>query len=177
MFAVWVTDPAAFSATTVGTTGTLENSQLFLFDAAGFGVYANDNDPGGGTLSSTLPAGHAFGPPTPGLYFLAISGSSNWDPVSAAGIIFPTSPRSGVFGPSGPGGGAPISGWSGFGSFGSYTITLTGAAAAGAAAPIPEPSTIVLMSAFIPIGGLYGWYHRKRSAQQRPHAHQSRCTA
>jgi hypothetical protein len=58
---------------TVGATGTqLQNSQLFLFNAAGLGAYGRDDDPG--TFRTTLPAGSALGPQTAGDYFLVISG-------------------------------------------------------------------------------------------------------
>src|SRR5262249_38282486 len=35
MFQIFISDPSKFSATTVGTPGTLTDSQLFLFDANG----------------------------------------------------------------------------------------------------------------------------------------------
>src|SRR5256885_13260913 len=46
MYRIHISIPSAFSATTVGTVGAvgtqLQNSQLFLFNAAGFGVYGRD---------------------------------------------------------------------------------------------------------------------------------------
>lgn len=144
MFQIFIDDPAGFSATTVGTPGTLVDTQLFLFNSTGFGVYANDDDPGGGTFGSTLPAGDPHSPTTPGLYYLAIS-SFDLDPVSVGGLIFPNSPPTGVFGPTGPGGGDPISGWVGFGfGNGTYTISLTGARFASFAS-VPEPGTLPLL--------------------------------
>lgn len=60
MFAIFITDPSTFSATTVGTPGSLFDTQLFLFDSLGFGVYANDDTPSV-SLRSTLPAGLLIG--------------------------------------------------------------------------------------------------------------------
>ncbi len=141
MYRIHIPVPGSFSATTVGTGGTLSDTQLFLFDAAGVGVYANDDVPG--SPRSRLPAGHPLGPQVAADYFLAISGSGR-NPVSAGGLIFPTSPKTGVLGPAGPGGGMPISGWTGFHPRrGTYTITLT--AAEFASAPVPEPATLLLL--------------------------------
>ena len=72
-----------FSATTVGTTTT--DTQLFLFDGAGRGVYANDNS--ADTRQSTLPAGDPLTPAAPGEYLLAVSPYDR-DPESDAGAIF-----------------------------------------------------------------------------------------
>lgn len=114
-----------FSASTLGTPGSFDDVQLFLFDAAGMGVYANDDN--FETFRAALPAGDALTPATGGVYYLAISSYNN-DPASSAGLIFPSTPFTGLFGPTGPGGGAAISGWGGvtFAS-GTYTIALTGA--------------------------------------------------
>ncbi len=146
MYRIHIPVPGAFSATTFGTGGTLVDTQLFLFDAAGFGVYANDDVPG--SPRSRLPAGHPLGPPGAADYFLAISGSGR-NPVSAGGLIFPTSPKTGVLGPAGLGGGMPISGWTGFHPRrGTYTINLTGAEFASAAVPapaVPAPATLLLL--------------------------------
>lgn len=123
MYKLCLTGGGTFSATTVGT-GTLGDTQLFLFNAGGFGVEAND-DAGSFTILSTLPAG-GLSPAAPGAYYLAVS-RFNRDPVSAGGLIFPNTPFTGVKGPTGPGGGSPISGWSGTSGTGAYTVALTGA--------------------------------------------------
>ena len=106
------------SATTVGTPGTLSDTQLFLFNGSGLGVRANDDSVG---LRSTLPS-EVLGW---GVYYLAVS-TFDSDPVSVGGLIFPSTPFTGVFGPTGPGGGSPISGWQGLVGTGTYTISLTG---------------------------------------------------
>ena len=67
---------------TVGLTAL--DTQLFLFDADGYGVYANDDWV---TRGSNLPANHRFSPRTGGEYFLAIS-QYNRDPQSSQGEIF-----------------------------------------------------------------------------------------
>jgi Ca2+-binding RTX toxin-like protein len=121
MYLIFVSNPGTFSATTVGTPGTLTDTQLFLFDSSGHGVIANDDCPGDG-LRSCLPGG----PGVTGLYYLAIS-SFDRDPVSAFGQIFPDSPFTGIFGPSGPGGCCSISGWNSSGGTGTYQINITGA--------------------------------------------------
>ena len=123
VYRICLTGGQTFSATTVG--GATIDTQLFLFDSAGLGVYAND-DTQDGVLQSTLPSG-GLSPSEPGVYYLAIS-TWNYDPVSSEGLIFPDEPITAVVGPTGPGGGVPISGWQGDpGDPGPYTITLTGA--------------------------------------------------
>jgi hypothetical protein len=128
MYKVCLTGGADFSASTVGTTGF--DTQLFLFDERGMGVYANDDDLGGAIMQSRLPAGHALGPKTPGVYYLAISAFDR-DPQSSPdprlGYIF--LPSLGVVGPIDRGGGAPITGWAhrlGDKPGGAYAISLTG---------------------------------------------------
>ncbi len=112
-----------------------------MFDADGGGVYANDD--------FTFTNRRSFLPPaarsprgSPGSTSLAISGWDR-DPVSAAGLIFPSDPPVGVFGPAGPGGGRPLSGYAGTGGTGTYTILLTGAEYA----VVPEPGSLGLCGA------------------------------
>jgi hypothetical protein len=157
MYRIHLSVPSAFSATTVGTVGNpglqLQNSQLFLFNEDGFGVYGRDDNPG--TPRTTLPAGSPLGPLLPGDYFLAISGFDR-DPMSAGGEIFPDTPNNIVHGPTGPGGTQPVSGWTGLAaalaSRGNYRIDLTGAEFVGpAVTPVVEPATLILMGL-----GLFG---------------------
>lgn len=137
LFQIFISNPLAFSATTVGSA--VFDTQLFLFDAAGLGVFANDDS--FATWQSTLPAGDPNGPIAAGLYFLGIS-AFDLDPVSAGGLIFPSFPFGTVFGPTGPGGALPLSGYqsSGFNT-GAYIINLTGAAPV----TVPEPATLLLL--------------------------------
>jgi len=166
LFLIFIPNPALFSATTVGTPGTIANTQLFLFDQAGFGRVANDNA-APGVLRSTLPLGHPLIVSlSPGLYLLGISAFDR-DPVSAAGLIFNPLLTTDVVGPNGPGGGAPVIGYTGIGGQGgTYTIQLTGAQFAIQQSPsaVPEPTAITLFG----LGALgllgYGWRRRKRAA-------------
>ena len=123
MYRICITGGKSFSATTVH--GAMLDTQLFMFDRHGKGVYANDDSRG--TLQSTLPAGHRLTPQAGGKYFLAISSFDN-DAVSAGGLIFPSFPFSAVVGPTGPGGNQPVADWTDEGSSSDpYTIRLTGA--------------------------------------------------
>ena len=123
MYRVCVSGGGSFSATTVG--GTALDTQLFLFDSDGRGVYANDDvQPAVG--QSRLPDQHPLTPRTEGEYLLA-AGPYNLDPRSPAGAIFPGEP--GVVGPTGDGGDEPIALWGGRApesNTGAYSILLTG---------------------------------------------------
>ena len=130
MFAISFSQAGTFSATTVGKPGTLVDTQLFLFRFPGLGVVANDDSKG--TLRSTVQGI----PVTPGLYFLGVSGF-DLDPASPGGLIFPSFPFTGEFGPTGPGGGSAITAWQGFGGTGTYSIELD-------LRPVPEPTTLLL---------------------------------
>lgn len=120
--------------------------KLYLFDAAGNGVYSNDDL--FGSTQSVLTSG-GLSPLAAGIYFLGISGSG-LSPVSANGEIFPSSLFDQVVGPTGPGGSAPLAGFQGSSTAsGRYQISLTGAqtiAAANPAASVPEPAmTLALL--------------------------------
>lgn len=144
MYCIKIT--GAFSATTVG--GATWDTQLFLFDSAGMGIFANDDS--ASTFQSTI-----SGAPAPGTYFLAIS-PFDYDPVSAGGLIFPSSPFSGLYGPTGPGGASPHTGWTGGGgpASASYSIFLTGVEFCDSAHVIPEPATMVLLAPGLAVIGL-----------------------
>jgi hypothetical protein len=124
MYRLCLDGSGSFSASAVG--GTAVDTQLFLFDSAGRGLYANDDDRDG-VLQSRLPAGHALTPLAQGEYLLAV-GVYNIDPFSAGGPIFPLDGGPGVFGPSEAGGADPVIGWGGRpgGSGGAYALSLTG---------------------------------------------------
>jgi hypothetical protein len=129
MYRVCLTDGASFSATTVGAT-TLD-TQLFLLDGNGLGVYSND-DAAIGVRGSRLPSDHRFSPAGPGVYFLALSSFNN-DPQSDAGEIFPDLFSTSLYpdmvvNAAGVGADEPIVGWSGptRGPPGLYRINVTG---------------------------------------------------
>ena len=121
-------DGDSFSASTVGAT-TLD-TQMFLLNSQGYGIYANDD--AGGSRGSLLPAHHRFSPSVGGEYYLAIS-SYNRDPQSSQGEIFQDNfsrmfyPDA-VLDPNGFGAAQPIDGWAGRapGGPGAYRVTLTG---------------------------------------------------
>jgi hypothetical protein len=133
LYRICLANGASFSASTVG--GTLPASldtQLFLFDSEGYGVYANDD--WGTSHGSMLPAQHTYSPSTGGEYFLGIS-QYNRDPQSSQGEIFLDTVNWSMF----PDGVEPANGfgaaetlvrWDGRpqGQFGTYRITLTGTA-------------------------------------------------
>jgi hypothetical protein len=141
LYKIYITDPAHFMATTVD--GASFDTLLFLFSATGHGIYANDDS--ASTLQSTLPAGHLLGPTSTGLHYLGIS-RFGIEPVSADGLIFPTSPFSTVHGPTGPGGALPLTGWAGSSFGGSYTIFLRGVAGSDYTTNVPDGGSTALMS-------------------------------
>ena len=89
LYRVCLEGGGGFSATTVG--GSELDTQLFLFDANGLGVYANDDSQA--TRQSTLPALDPRTPAAPGVYLLAVTPYDR-DPRSPAGAIFPARRRS-----------------------------------------------------------------------------------
>ncbi|HIK16144.1 MAG TPA: DVUA0089 family protein [Leptolyngbyaceae cyanobacterium M33_DOE_097] len=128
VFQITLSGNQTFSATTVG--GTAFDTQLFLFDSSGRGIYADDQS--GGANQATLPSNNPLTPTTAGTYYLAISAWDN-DPQSVAGRIFGAGDF--LVGATGEGASAPLNSWnnSGLGSNGNYTITLTGTGATATA--------------------------------------------
>lgn len=148
MYKIYINGGGDFSAETIGGVGF--DSELFLFDSSGKGVYAND-DTTGFLTPSLLPAGNALTPGVAGYYYLAISQCCH-QPFSSGGAIFEdVDGGSGhllLSGPTGAGGALPVTSFGG--AFdqapggGAYTIFLTGATLAPS---IPEPSIFMLMLA------------------------------
>ena len=99
LFQIFLTGEQTFSATTRNAqteqipidellgipTELVADPQLFLFDSAGRGMYANDDS--FGSLQPTL-SSLGFSPSEAGIYYLAIS-SSGYNPVSNGTRIFP----------------------------------------------------------------------------------------
>ncbi len=169
LFKIFLTGGQTFSATTVSReTAEIPVNQalgipievvidpkIFLFDAFGNGVYANDDafgssqstllsGPLSGPLSGALLGPGGFSPAASGNYFLGISGSG-YEAFSANGQIFPTEPFDQQAGPTGLGGGAALTGFVGDRTLasGRYTLSLTGAQTIATANPpvsVPEPS-------------------------------------
>lgn len=116
----------SFSATTTEASPPVLDTQLFLFDATGLGVFASDNAVGDPAFKSTI-----SGSLTSGTYYVGVSNGGSFtasDPQSAGGAIFNV-PTTGQTGPNGPGAASPLSSWStpAFPETGNYTITFTGA--------------------------------------------------
>lgn len=145
LFRIYINGTTPFSATTVNFDTTVFDTQLFLFDANGLGVYSNDDASDftkGALLNPSVPV-------TPGFYFLGVSayGAIPRNGTGAAYDIFPNTfdDTTGDLSFTSlntpfPGAG-PLTNWSLSGAdveTGSYTINLTGVSAA-----VPEASTAV----------------------------------
>ena len=126
MFVICITDPAAFSASTIGTTAW--DTQLWLFRCDGRGVVHNDDEPGGTSLQSRID-NRTNCIQQPGVYLLAIS-RYNRDPVSIEGqpLWDPLGSGRAVRCPDGVRRDDPLAGWAGTTQAeGRYVIQLTGA--------------------------------------------------
>ena len=150
MYEIYIGNPATFSATTTGFSPGVNNfdTQLFLFDLSGHGIYANDDDTTSGGPQSTLPAGTAFmSSLSAGFYYILITGSGQFPADTLGHPIFPnftlsggSADPTGVYGPTGTGGANAIAGYTGSSNEGgNYSIALTGAQV------VPEPSIVGLM--------------------------------
>jgi hypothetical protein len=156
MYRIYVSDPTAFSASTTGfTLGVNQfDTQLFLFDSAGLGVFANDDASTGGS-QSLLPSGSSFSFSI-GTYYLLIDGGGRFPADSQNRLIFPnftdgTTDSSALVGPTGTGGANVIGGYTGNSSEGgNYRIALSGAQFDG----VPEPSAAALIFSAVMAGGL-----------------------
>jgi len=148
LYKIMITDPLQFSALTVNgdsIDSDIEfDATLALFDENGLGLYQNDDraiDDG----NARLPAGHMFGPMSPGIYYLAIF-DDNVTPISAlseSGVIFPDPPfpYTEVVAATGPGGGSPLLDWfpdAPIIAGRQYSILLTG---------VPEPGQMAQAAA------------------------------
>ncbi len=110
MFKIEICDEANFTATT--HLGTTADTQLFLFDANGMGITANDDvpdgNPGDTTLQSRISSNNVL---ANGTYYLAIA-QYNRDPVSGScGALIFNNDFALEHNANGPGAGAPIVGW------------------------------------------------------------------
>jgi hypothetical protein len=124
MFKINILYPLEFAAYTINTGALgVPDPELFLFDANGLGVLANDDTTPANT-QSCLPASSSqvnpcpssrggLGPLTSGIYYLAITRAEN-SPLSNSGYIFSPVLSTDVVGPDlTMGGAAPITGWDG----------------------------------------------------------------
>jgi hypothetical protein len=123
MYVICITDPANFSASTVGLAGF--DTQLWLFRCDGTGVVHNDESDG--SQSRIDNSTGCLNGLQAGTYLLAITGY-NQDPVDANGNpLWNDEPFSDIRCPDGPGAANPMVGWTGSGGSGNYGIALTGA--------------------------------------------------
>jgi hypothetical protein len=118
------------------TVGSFIDSQLFLFDSTGAGVWGNDDGASGFQAliqDASLDAG---------LYYIGIS-AFDLDPRDASNnLLFQSSPYTPLYGPN-PNAGT-LDHWSGYSwTSGSYQINFQQATAD--AAPVPEPATMLLL--------------------------------
>ncbi len=146
LYRIIITGLSPFSATTTGFDTTVYDTQLFLFDSTGRGVYAND-DTSDFSKGATL---NPFAPVTPGIYYLGVAayGAIPRSGIGSAFDMFPNTydDTTGDVGFTGlktptPGVTGPLSNWSLSGAdveTGAYSIALTGATYA-----VPEASTWV----------------------------------
>ena len=129
LFAIQVTDPLSFSATTITLGGGADvDTNLWLFAPSGNGLLGNLDFPGGGPFSRLLPIADdgSFALTAPGLYYIGVSGGSANRPTSGANQIFHFLTPLELSGPDGPGGAGVLSNWTGGGEIGAYFIQLTG---------------------------------------------------
>ena len=144
LFVINIANPLAFSATTLNLS--LLDTHLYLFSAEGAPIYANDDDAGGASLQSTLPAAAAFGPVAAGRYLLGVA-QSGVDAVNAVNqLLFQTGLSFDLRGPAAGLQPALLAGFTGngFDASGAYEVRLTGATVA--VTPVPEPSLWLMLA-------------------------------
>ena len=138
MYAIYISDPANFSATTVNNETTFD-TQLWLFDAEGKGVAFNDDAVNTNLSRSTIDnsTGCLTGR-SAGVYFIAVT-RYNRDAIGCEDkLIWRNDPFRAVRCPDGPESGSRVTGWVGTTAVsGNYEITLTGAFTAPAQSNIP----------------------------------------
>lgn len=134
----------------VNSVGTSWDSQLFLFDYAGHGVQANDDG-----IAFAGPAYLQLASLSAGTYYLGISRYNN-DPVTSSGsLMFQSYPFEPLYGPLDPN--ATLDHWNASYGSGNYTINFSQTSSTGQlgeqnptgdpTAPVPEPSTFILLGA------------------------------
>ena len=152
VYEIFICDPTAiaFSAGTDPSFGGFAtfDTQLWLFDSAGFGLLGNNDVTfgGGSGFLDMSTDGSGITITTPGTYYIAVSGlgSSPFSSGPADAIFsFGGSPFE-VSGPDGPGGASILGGWTSPGAVGEYKISFT-----GACFPVPAPgvATIIAIAA------------------------------
>ncbi len=151
MYCIRITDPANFSATTVGSTAL--DLSLWLFDASFNGVAHDgaDDGPAGPNAGYQASLSNQYVTAT-GIYYLAVT-RGGIDALNGGAEIWLDTPTV-ESPPNGPGAPGPITGWTfpGYGLAAPYSIQLT-----GAAYHVPEPA-----SAALGLGAVCGWLVSQR---------------
>jgi hypothetical protein len=171
LFEIDILSPSDFSATTIdaGPFG-IPDTELFLFDSTGLGVYFNDDISFSDTLSC-LPSSDlanpcptpaaGLGPEAPGIYYLGVTRSENSPLDASAADIFTNSLSTDVVGPNA--GVGVLAGWDNdvftqpddF-DYVNYDIVITGTT--------PEPATWILSAgALLAIGMFRRWLLIRRA--------------
>lgn len=171
MYAILITDPASFTATTA--FGTTWDTRLWLFRADGTGVLYNDDvgapyywtqswigapfDVFSGNMLLGQWASWSTSNLTAGLYYLAVGAYERWA-LSSTNKIWQDFPFDVQRVPDGPDAAGAITSWGGTAwDYGDYTISLAGVSY------VPEPSSLFMLSA-----GLAGLVRLRRRKQQFP---------
>jgi hypothetical protein len=138
VYAIYISDPDAFSATTIG--GTTLDTALWLFDEDGKGVVYNDDNPDATTGTQSRIDNRTNCITQPGRYYLAVSIFTRRAAGCGEGLIWATTPARGVRCPDGPESASRVGSWSGSStSTGRYIIFLTGVSGASAGDPADCP--------------------------------------
>lgn len=140
VYAMDICQPLMFVASTVG--GASIDTQLYLFDRAGFGVAMNDDATGSTTKQSRLTLSDIYGPGEllSGRYYLAVC-AFDQDPLANDAAMWNDEPFRSVRRPDGPGATGLVSNWDSVsGVVGSYVITITGGTVIGECSCPPCPS-------------------------------------
>ncbi|MCL6536771.1 MAG: DVUA0089 family protein, partial [Armatimonadetes bacterium] len=138
VYAIYISDPSAFSATTIG--GTTLDTALWLFDEDGKGVVYNDDNPDATTGTQSRIDNRTNCITQSGRYYLAVSISVRRAAGCGDGLIWATTPARGVRCPDGGESTSRVGGWSGSSSStGRYIIFLTGVSGASAGDPADCP--------------------------------------
>jgi hypothetical protein len=170
LYAIDITAPTTFSATTSNTITNTSgvDTELFLFNASGQPIAANDDASGGTTLDSTLPAGNAlFTSLSAGTYYLGISTSGNEPINSASQLLFAPYPGGDTTTVRGPASGLNPTTEANFNgnefdttTSGAYEINLTSTSTAFN--PVPEPSSWAAV-AVGSVAAAFAFLRRRRS--------------
>jgi hypothetical protein len=130
MWKIFICDPAAFSATTVGGltvpgTATGSDTALFLFSPDGNGISYNDDVTG--TNFNSLLANTQVASLSAGEYYLAVAYFGNRPTNASAQTIWSELAPTTTVPPTGLGAPGPVADWNGLGTtVANYTLTLTG---------------------------------------------------